>query len=79
MDVKEESVTKTQKEKEMKDSTEGFRNVIKRAIDGGRVSCRNGNLCRYYMSKGARIYSSQCPYNCIYYIPAKEKKTCSVL
>ena len=79
MDVNEESVTKMQKEKEKKDSTEGFRNVTKRVTDGGRVPCRNGDLCRYYMSKGARIYSSECPYNCIYYILVKEKKTCSAL
>ena len=74
MDVNEESITKMQKGKKMKDNTEGFRSVTKRETDGGRVPCRNGDLCRYYMSKYARIYSSECPYNCIYYLPVKEKE-----
>lgn len=56
----------------MKDKTVGFRTVSKREADGGRVPCRNGDLCRYYMSKGARIYSSECPYNCQYYFPVTE-------
>ena len=57
------------KERIMKDQSIGFRSLLKKQKDGGRVACRNGNLCQWYMAKRAPIHSLACPYECEFYIP----------
>ena len=59
----------------MKDQSIGFRSLLKKhkEKDCGRVACRNGNLCRWYMTKRAPIYSLACPYECEFYIPVTAK------
>lgn len=57
----------------MSDQSIGFRPLFKKQKDGGRVVCRNGNLCRWYITHRAPIHSLACPYECKFYIPVTAK------
>ena len=57
----------------MKDATEGYRSYKKLFLDGGRVVCIHGDVCRKYLNVTGTIISAMCPYECKFYKPVKQE------